>query len=278
MTRFRLPLLLALAATTFAVPGSASAGCTSRSPLPADKRAANIYCDDVRPGMVMIMPSMKYGATQCAASFAFMDQRGNRYLSVPGSCHLEYECLDDEIKDLLPPPLNELPPLPLCLLATDSELEPTYKKGGPVVKNAEGDRIGTIAYAVNKEGVNFALVRVDRHLRLDPSLPYYGGPTKIANPRTLEETYVFSPERYPVVPNARTGILWGDATSATVTTEGFLSLTHGTSVMKPDGSAVGLFNGYLTLTGYQTQPLRAALERAERRTGLKLRLMTAKLR
>lgn len=280
MRRYRLPILLALAVSTLAAPTGASAACSSSSPLPADRRAANLSCDGVHPGMLMIVPSMKWGPYECAASFAFADQFGNRYLSFPGSCFLDYDCLEDSAADVLPPPLNEVVhALPVCIMASDSELEPVYKNNGPVVTDAVGHRIGRIAYAVNKDYIDFALVRLDRGVRLDPSVPFYGGPTRLGTARTLEETYVYSPEGMPASPNARSGVLTsGGPEMAYVATEGFLSRPTGASVMKPDGTAVGFFNGHLTITGYITSNLGPGLERAQRRTKLRLSLMTARMK
>ena len=282
MTRSRLPIALLLAVSALVTPTGANAACSSSSPLPADRRAANLTCDGVHPGTLMVVPSMKYGPYDCAASFAFADQYGNRYLSFPGSCFLDYDCLEDTAADVLPPPLNEIVhSLPVCLLPTDSELEPVYGKNGPVVTDGSGHRIGRIAYAVNKDYIDFALVRLDQGVRLDPAVPFYGGPTRVGSARTLEETYVYSPEGFAGfgAPNARSGILTnGGPEIAYVATEGFLSMPVGASVMKPDGTAVGFFNGHLTVTGYITHNLGPALERAQRRTRLRLTLLTARMK
>ncbi|HEV2890847.1 MAG TPA: hypothetical protein VGX28_10780 [Frankiaceae bacterium] len=279
MTRTRLTVALLLAAAALATPTAASAACTSGSPLPADKHAANVTCDGVHPGITLIVPSMKYGDYECGASFAFQDQRGNRYLTIPGSCYLDYDCLEEAVEQLLPPPLNEIVgQIPVCLLPSDSELEPYYKNG-PVVKDTAGRRVGRIAYAVNKDGIDFALVRVDRNVRLDPALPFYGGPTRLGTAGVLEETYVYSDASFPIAPNARTGLLSGDAEGARVATEGLLSRTTGASVMRPDGAAIGFFNGYIEITGtFPTQTLGPGLQRAQRRGGLRLTLMTAPLK
>jgi hypothetical protein len=213
----------------------------------------------------------------CAASFAFADDYGQRYLTIPGTCHLDYDCLEDAVDDILPPPLNELPRLPACIATSESELEPVYKKNGPVVHDTAGRRVGVVAYAVNKDGVDLALVRVDRNVRLDPKLPFYGGPVRMGTAGTVEETYVYSPEILTGAPNARTGVLSGGAEYAYVATEGLLSMPMGASVMKPDGAAVGYMTGGVTIPGYMTQPLGIAIQRAQRRTRLRLTLMTAPL-
>ena len=279
MSRLRLSVLLVLAVSTLAAPTGASAACSSSSPLPADKRAANHVCTGLHPGVTLVIPSMKYGPYECAASFAFSDSRGNRYLAFPGRCYLDYDCLEETVEEVLPPPLDEIVgSVPVCIAPTDSELEPVYGKNGPVVKDLSGRRIGIVAYAVNKDGVDFALVRVDRKVALDPKLPFYGGPTRLGSPGSFVETYVYSPPSWDAAPNARSGIIHGGPEAAYVLTEGFLSQPTGASVMQPDGSAVGMFNGYISVAlGYQTQPLGAGVERAQRRMRTQLSLMTAPL-
>ena len=279
MSRYRLPILLALTVSTLAAPTGASAACSSSSPLPADKRAASHFCTGLHPGVMLVIPSMKYGPYECGASFAFRDQNGTRYLAFPGACYLDYDCLEEAVEDILPPPLDEIVGgLPVCLAPSDSELEPSYGTKGPVVKNLDGRRVGTVAYAVNKDGINFALVRVDANVALDPRLPFYGGPTRLGSPGSFVETYVYSPPTWDAAPNARSGVIHGGPDGAYVLTEGTLSMPTGASVMQPDGSAVGMFNGSLTVgLGYQTQSLGVALERAQRHTRLRLSLMTAQL-
>jgi hypothetical protein len=78
-------------------------------------------------------------------------------------------------------------------------------------------------------------------------------------------------------PNARTGLLTGSAEYAYVATEGLLSMPAGASVRKPDGSAVGYLTGGVTIPGYLAQPLGTAIARAQRRTRLRLSLMSAPL-
>lgn len=275
----RSPVAALVLLATLAAPRGASAACSPVTPDPANDRAANVACTGVRVGMELSVPSQKWGDYPCAASFAFTDQSGARYLTFPGSCFLDYDCLEDAVYDELPPPLNQLVPrLPTCILPSDSELEPNYGRRGPVVNDAGGHRVGRIAYAVNKDGFDFALLRVDPEVRLDPSVPFYGGPTRIGVGADLEEVRVWSPPRLGLTPNARTGVLQVDETTAYVLTESETSLAPGSSVIRTDGTAVGLFTGtdYLGW-GYETQTLKLALGRAFDHTGLRLTLMTAPL-
>ncbi len=275
----RSPVAALVLLATLASPRAASAGCTSRIPDPANDRAANVVCTGVRVGMELDVPSQKWGSLRCGASFAFTDQFGARYLTFPGSCYLDYDCLEDAVYDELPPPLNQIVPrLPVCLLPSDSELEPNYGRTGPIVRDAEGNRVGRIAYAVNKNGIDFALLRVDPQVKLDPSVPYWGGPTRLGMATDLEEVRVWSPPNVGIAPNARAGIFRLGQTSAYVLTDDFLSLSVGSSAMRTSGEAIGLFTGddYLG-SGMLVQTLKVGLARANERTGLRLTLMTAPL-
>lgn len=279
MTRRRRPILLLTALLATALPrGTASAGCVSTLPTPSDKRLAGVSCTGVHPGMVMIIPSKKYGDYACGAGFAFADQFGGKYLAFPGHCYLDFDCVEDTVYETLPPPLDTLVPrVPTCIILEGSDEEPFYKGNGPIVRDADGLRIGRVSYAVFKDGVNFALVKLDPKVKLDPSLPLYGGPTAQGHPRTPEEVYVVSPGDRPA-PNARTGIFHGSPEYGDVVTEGLLSRAYGSPVMTTDGGAVGMFTGFLGITGWETQLNGPGLARATGRTKLRFSLITAPLK
>ena len=271
-----LAALFAVGALT--LPASpATADCTSTLPV-SDKRLASVQCTGVHPGMGLRIPSKKWGEMICTAGFAFTDRSGNRYLSFPGTCHLDYDCLEDTVTELLPPPLNEIQ-VPVCLMMSESEEEPYYRRSGPVVKDMDGRRIGAIVYAVNKESVNFALVRIDAKVPLDPALPVYGGPTQFGAATAVpEEAYSVSAGRYANVPNARTGLLYSVASNlANHHTEAFASVSTGSPVMKPDGSAVGYYVAWTVGLGWHVHPYGSAISRASTITRLSFRLATAKL-
>lgn len=260
--------------------GSASAGCTEDVPT-ADKRAAVVTCTGVFPGMHIKMTSLKWGPDHlCGASFVFTDQYKQKYIVFPGSCYLDYSCLEDAVYNELPPPLNEIVPrAPVCLVAGDSELEPVYKRKGPPVTDYDGKRIGSIVYAVNKDGVDFALARLDAGVKVDPAMPVWGGPRRLgAASGDLDEAYVFTQQGIPA-PNARTGYLQGGGDDVTWIGDGLLSISTGSPVMKPNGDAVGMLNGVLTIPfGFQVQTFRPALDRLRGRTGLRLKVMAAALK
>lgn len=275
----RLTMALLAALTTVGSPSVSSAACSSDLPV-SDRRAATYSCDGVGPGMMLSIPSKKYGEMDCAASFAWADQFGRRYLTFPGHCYLDFDCLEDQVYDALPPPLDEaLPRVPVCLMPGDSEEEPLHKSGGPAVRDLKGKRVGSIIYAVNKDDVDFALVRVDQGVRLDPALPFYGGPLRYAAaPSAVTETYVYSPQMFTGMPNATTGAMHGGPGNPHILTPRFGPNDIGASVMKPDGTAIGYLDGSISLlAGHVVKPIGPAISRAQRRTGLNLRLMTARL-
>lgn len=279
MNRRRRPILLLSALLATAIPqGSASASCVSTLPTPSDKRLAGIRCTGVRPGMTLLIPSKKYGEYACVAGFAFADQAGGKYLTFPGHCFLDFDCLEDTVYETLPPPLDKLVPrVPTCIILEGSDEEPFYKGNGPIVRDADGVRIGRISYAIFKDEVDFALVKLDPKVKLDPSLPLYGGPTRVGQPRTPEEVYVVSPGDR-AAPNARAGVFIGSTEYGYVMTEGMMSRAPGSPVMAATGGALGIFTGFLSLTGYETQMIGPGLARATGRTRLKFSLLTAPLK
>lgn len=282
MRRPRLALLAFVAASMLTLPANAAdEDCFSALPI-TDPHAASYQCAGVRPGMQLRIQSKKFGWMSCGASFAFKDQFGNRYLTIPGTCFLDYDCLEDVILEQLPPPLDDIvnSVWPICVMPTESELEPVYKKNGPPVTDSSGKRIGSLAYAVNKKDVNFALVRIDSGIHLDPSVPLYGGPTRLgAISAFAEDAWVYTMFRDSTTLNARAGVLMGAIDRPYVLAEGVRANMHGAVVMKQTGEAVGMGMNALTVpNGYQVKPFGPALERAASRTGLKLKLMTAPLR
>jgi hypothetical protein len=276
----RLPMLLLAAATTLTSPAVSHAACASDLPV-SDRRAASVTCTGVHAGMAVMVPSMKYDdEVMCAASFAFRDQYGQRYLAIPGTCFLDFDCLEDVITEELPPPLNQVAPaLPVCVMPSDSELEPVYKRNGPAIKDIDGKRVGAIVYAVNKDDVDFALVRVDPGVRLDPALAFYGGPTRVGHaPSQATEVYVYTPYGAPGIPNAVSGVAHGGPDYPVVAAAAVGSTTHGAPVIGTDGAAVGYLDGRISLDGgYSLKALGPAMERTQRRAGLRLKLLTARM-
>ena len=274
-------LTLAAALVAVALPSApADAACVSGYPV-TDKRLTNHMCTGVRPGMMLTVPSKKYGEMECTAGFMFADQFGNKYTSVPGSCHLDFECLEDQAVELLPPPLDEIVDgVVPCIMPSDSEEEPVYRSNRPVVKDRDGDRVGVIVYAVNKDNIDIAIIRIDAKHKVDPSVPLYGGPTRLVAPSGQpEEAYVYSAAFMDFEPNARTGVLHGSSTTPYHETASVIAsgVPSGSPVVRPDGSGIGYHQGPWTIgLGYLTKPYGPALNRTAIRTKLALRLLTAK--
>lgn len=275
----RMLVLSAVAATLTAPVGASVDSCTSHLPV-LDKRAASFTCTGLHPGALLSVPYLGGGVRGCTAGYAFADSSGQRYLTVPGSCHLDHRCLEDVVVEELPPPLPELlPDLPTCLFPEETELEPYHRRGGPVVRDGDGRRIGTLVYAVTQDGIDIALVRVDAGVPLSPAVPLYGGPRRTgAASGVAEEAYAYSATHRPGTVNARTGVLYSLSGIPRHHADGLLAVPPGTPVMKPDGTAVGIYKGWYEVgLGYPVQPLGPALERIARRTKLSLRLLTAPL-
>lgn len=278
MRRLAHGLLLLTTAATLAVPTMARAGCSSLYPV-TDKRVANYECTGIHPGTPLRIPSKKYGELQCAAGFFFTDQTGARYTSVPGTCHLDFDCLEDVVVDQLPPPLDQIVgDVVPCLLPEDSELEPNYGRRGPAVHDLDGDRIGSIVYAVNKKGIDFALIRIDAGVKIDPAVPLYGGPTRLAGPDGTagEQAYSYGPTYGSPAPNASTGLLT-DGGDRLYHQTGRLA-TSGNPVLRPDGGALGYYSGSTALpTGSIVLLYGPALARLELHTRIRVKIMTAKV-
>jgi hypothetical protein len=270
----RTTLLLALVATLTGPVRANAASCTSSYPV-TDKRLASHSCTGVHPGMALTVPSKKYGEMECVAGFVFGDQFGNRYVSVPGTCYLDFSCLEDIVVDQLPPPLNQIVgDVVPCLAPSDSELEPYYARNGPPVTDKAGARVGAIVYAVNKKGINFTLIRIDKGIKVDPAVPLYGGPTRLTGPSaTPEEAYAYSAGS-AYAPNADTGLLW-ESTDGMTHTPGLLGAEPGTVVVKPDGSGVGYYSASHFLEGAEVLPYGPAIARADSHAKLTLKLVTA---
>lgn len=275
---FPLVLFLALLAPTGPVRAES---CTSDLPV-TDKHLASHTCTGVHPGMALKVYSAKWkGDVLCTAGWAFTDSAKNKYLSVPGTCILDFDCLEDLIQPY-PPPLDQLPipALPTCTLAQDSELEPYYKKGtGPIVKDGMGARIGRLAYAVNKNGINWGLVRLDPGIALDPKLPLYGGPVRTgAVTLSPDQAYAYcAPVSHPSV-NAYSGVVYALGAAAYLYAQGMQTYVQGCPVMTEGGNAVGTLTGTLYIPlGYGIQGIDPAVSHLASRVGLHVTLLKAPL-
>lgn len=108
-------------------------------------------CPGVRPGGRVL------GATgDCTIGFVFAGSDGRRYAATAGHCVLEADA-----EKAWPLDRRGNPPA-----------------SAPVARDSAGKQIGRFAYAiVQGELLDFALVRIDRGVAVDPQMCHFGGPT-----------------------------------------------------------------------------------------------------
>lgn len=110
-------------------------------------------CTGVRPGA-----QIQTAHGPCSMGFVFAGTDGRKYVSTAGH----------------------------CVLGTE-ETEKTWPAGtGSLASDADGKRIGTAVYAIQRDvegaesGVDdFALIRLDRGVAADPQMCHFGGPTSL---------------------------------------------------------------------------------------------------
>jgi hypothetical protein len=294
--------LLSVAVASFVAASSllpspaTGAQCSVDQPVDAVE-AAFVQCTGVHPGMGIIAKSNR-GWASCTAGFAFADQYGNRYLSIPGSCVLIGECRWPQLLDRVPEIVKEIAHGLLCEYVPHHE-EKKYKKPA-LVTNDHGARIGVVTYAVNLpsppgrsfEEWDFALVRLDKGVKLDPALPFFGGPTRIGDfLEEPDEAFAFSAfDERTSLPNVRKAPLLQFPVRPSGPSGGQARFHHsgahwysgrivGTPVMRTDGTALGFYSRDSTsVLGYETVgSYKRFVARAEKFTGLRLRLLTAPL-
>jgi hypothetical protein len=155
---------LAAPASAPAAPAPASAApadCTL-IPVPARSPIAYSRCAGIRPGAIV-----RTDKGRCTLNFVFRGSDGRNYIGTAGHCILGEG-----------------------LTLTDVG-ERTWGPGaGPVVRDASRQRIGEFAYAVLSMPKDFALIRLDPGVAVNPQTCHFGGPTGINNerggPATLE--------------------------------------------------------------------------------------------
>lgn len=170
------------------------------------------------------------------------------------------------------------------------EMVAVHKVGeGPEVADADGTRIGEVAFFSNKEGVDFGLFRLDKGVEFDPQMCHWGGPTSIAQAVTdgdlLRQYGHGTPtgeaslggSRVSTVP-ARSSIVHGS--------DGWFVYAYGVSAPQDSGSPVitadGRALGTLVSVGFRpfhginrTVRLARSLGLARKHTGVRFRLLTA---
>lgn len=131
------------------------------SPLP---------CDGVRPGGAIKIPKGDE-ASLCTLNFMYIgvdaQKRKHVYMGTAGHCLLAQSNIDKD------------------------RGEHRWAPGkGPVVTDVNDRRIGEFAYAIMQGNKDFALVRIDYGVRVNPQMCWFGGPTGINNDRPTTATNV----------------------------------------------------------------------------------------
>ena len=209
-------------------------------------------CPGVRPGAFV---SLNKGS--CTLNFLFEGSDGRRYIGTAGHC------------------------------ALDTNAEITYdERRAPPVHDSEGNKIGSVAYALLDARYDFALIRLDRGVRAKPKMCHFGGPTGI-NTELTDETVTL--HHYgngigignaqvvdqPVLP-ARTAIAPGMPDPDSVSAVGVAIFgDSGSGTVDDDGDAVGVLVA-VGATGIQITRIAPQLTRAERALGVDLELQTAR--
>jgi hypothetical protein len=228
-------------------------------------------CDGVRPGGYTAIPQDLEGKVKnyCTLNFFFVGVdrhgRGHPYMGTAGHCAGVW--------------LPEKPG------------EKAWRAGtGPRVEDGRGKRIGEIAYAVlqGKPSRDFALIRLDRGVKVSTQMCWFGGPTGWNDDRTSALTplhhYGNGIGVGEVVP-ARTSYALGMPDPHYVYALGLVvPADSGGPVISSDGRAVGVV---VTLGGHYRGThsgtvgitrLRPQVRRAERVLGQTLHLGLAPLR
>ncbi|HEV2808819.1 MAG TPA: trypsin-like peptidase domain-containing protein [Acidimicrobiales bacterium] len=174
MTRLRLVLVLAMIVATIGVAPPARAGLldsllggSSGEPTRASSEGATAgacqpltvpvielglgSCSGVFPGA-----RVQSGTGSCTLNFLFKGSDGGRYMGTAGHCAFSSLPISQDIG------------------------ERVFAAGeGPEALDADGNRIGTFAYAVQQQPKDFGLIRLDDDVDVSPVVAQFGGPTGV---------------------------------------------------------------------------------------------------
>ena len=224
-------------------------------PVPARSPIAYSRCAGIRPGA-----TVRTDKGRCTLNFVFRGADGRNYIGTAGHCILGEG-----------------------LTLTDVG-ERTWAAGtGPVAKDAAKQRIGEFAYAVLSAPKDFALIRLDPGVAVDPQTCHFGGPTGINNDRGGPQALEYFGNGLVIgsLLPARTG--FAAATGDPDRTFAFALALPGDSggpVQTMDGRAYGLLFGLGLAVG--TEPgtvgitrIGPQIGRAQQALGIALSLATA---
>ncbi len=173
-------------------------------------------CPGVRPGAIV-----ESDVGQCTLNFVYAGGDGATYVGTAGHCILGESPLGGDVG------------------------ESSWDAGtGPEARDAAGARIGEFAYAILVDPKDFAVIRLDPGVAVDPQLCHFGGPTGINNDQTsgavVLQHYGNGVAIGSVLP-ARTGVAIGMPDPDHVFAEAVaLPGDSGSGVISDDGRAVGV--------------------------------------
>lgn len=107
-------------------------------------------CSGVRPGALIETPN-----GFCTLNFVFRGSDNRNYVGTAGHCVLGQGPIQQDAG------------------------ETVWKTGGPWAKDSTGRTIGNFVYAVLQSPKDFALIRLNSGIAVDPQMCFFGGPTGI---------------------------------------------------------------------------------------------------
>ena len=111
----------------------------------------------VHPGARITVAGSHGGAGgSCTANFVLRGSNGRTYLGTAGHCTLAASNISGDVGEFHDPPGQ-----------------------GALVRDRDGRRIGEVAYAIQQEPYDFALIRLDPGIAYDTALPHWGPVTGI---------------------------------------------------------------------------------------------------
>ncbi|MDP8960263.1 MAG: S1 family peptidase [Actinomycetota bacterium] len=248
-------------------PELSSASRKLPAPSPAAKAPADSpvgllqSCPGVRPGGIVTSDD-----GLCTYNFVFTDGV-HRYIGTAGHCILEGPQIS----------AGSLPPV-----------ERTWTPAaGPVARDVDGNRVGVFVYGIRSDAHDFALIRLDHNVPVNPAMCHFGGPTGINNDLVSETVtlhYYGNGQGVSALAPGRSALALDMSDPNQVPAYGLaVPGDSGAGVISEDGRAVGnissdvvglstIFEGILHIPRITPQ-----IEAAERALGVNLELVTAPL-
>jgi hypothetical protein len=119
--------------------------------VPAAAPVGITTCPGVRPGAIVTSDT-----GQCSFNFVYDGDDGATYIGTAGHCILGESPIGGDVG------------------------ETSWPAGtGPEARDAAGARIGEFAYAILQDPKDFAVIRVDPGVAVDPQVCHFGGPTGV---------------------------------------------------------------------------------------------------